>query len=90
MGEEIDSLARKIIEQAGYGEAFGHSVGHGVGLAAHEQPLLGPKSKNKITNGMAITVEPGIYLPGWGGIRIEDLIIMGDGKAKVISKARKD
>ena len=88
-GEQVDSLARTVIEQAGYGEAFGHGLGHGVGLAAHESPHLGPGSAELITSGMVFTNEPGIYLPGWGGVRIEDLVMMEDGKVSVISKARK-
>ena len=71
-GDEADSLARTVIEQAGYGEAFGHGLGHGVGLATHEQPRLGPNSTDHLANGMVFTVEPGIYLEGWGGVRIED------------------
>ena len=88
-GEQVDSLARTIIEQAGYGKAFGHSLGHGVGIAPHESPRLGPGSVETITSGMVFTNEPGIYLPGWGGIRIEDLVVMENGKIRVISKARK-
>ena len=88
-GEEADNLARRVIEQAGYGEAFGHSLGHGIGLAPHEQPRLSQKSLEQLTNGMVFTIEPGIYLSGWGGVRIEDLAVMEDGKVKVISKARK-
>lgn len=88
-GKQADGLARTVIEQAGYGEAFGHSLGHGVGLAPHEQPYLGPGSLDHLTNGMVFTIEPGIYLSGWGGVRIEDLAVMEDGKVRVISKARK-
>jgi len=88
-GEEADNLARIVIEQAGYGEAFGHALGHGVGLAAHEQPRLGLNSTELLGSGMVFTVEPGIYLPGWGGVRIEDLVVMENGKIKVLSKARK-
>ena len=88
-GGEVDSLARKVIEQAGYGEAFGHGLGHGVGLATHEQPRLGPGSTDKIVNGIVFTVEPGIYLSGWGGVRIEDVALMENDKISVISKARK-
>jgi len=88
-GEQADSLARKVVEEAGYGEAFGHALGHGVGLAPHESPRLGPGSTEALVSGMVFTVEPGIYLPGWGGVRIEDLAVMENGKAKVISKARK-
>ncbi len=88
-GEEADNLARKVIKQAGYGEAFGHSLGHGVGLAPHELPRLGPNSLEHLVNGMIFSIEPGIYLTGWGGVRIEDTVVMESGKIRVISKARK-
>ena len=89
-GEQVDSAARGVIQKAGYGEAFGHALGHGVGLAAHELPRLGPGSAETLTSGMVFTIEPGIYLPGWGGVRIEDLVVLENGRAKVISKARKE
>lgn len=88
-GEMADSLARTVIEEAGYGEAFGHALGHGVGLAPHEPPRLGPNSTEVLTSGMVFTVEPGIYLPGWGGVRIEDLVVIENGQLKVLSKASK-
>ena len=88
-GEEADGLARTIIEEAGFGEAFGHSLGHGVGLAAHEQPRIGPKSTDILTSGMAFSIEPGIYLAGWGGVRIEDLITIDNNEIRVLSKAPK-
>jgi len=88
-GGEIDDVARTVIKQAGYGEAFGHSLGHGIGLAPHEQPRLGPDSPDKLAAGMIFTIEPGIYLTGWGGVRIEDVVVMEEGKIRVISKARK-
>jgi Xaa-Pro aminopeptidase len=88
-GAEVDSLARAIIEEAGYAEAFGHGLGHGVGLAPHESPRLGPNSSDKLLEGMVFTIEPGIYLAEWGGVRIEDLVIMGKGKLTQISKAKK-
>ena len=88
-GDEADSLARTVIEQAGYGEAFGHGLGHGVGLAPHEQPRLGPNSTEPLTSGMVFTVEPGIYLPDWGGVRIEDLVVMENGEIRVLSKVKK-
>jgi Xaa-Pro aminopeptidase len=88
-GEEADAISRDIIAEAGYGENFGHSLGHGVGLAVHENPRLGPKSKDVLENGMAFTIEPGIYLSGWGGVRIEDIVVLENGRARVISKARK-
>lgn len=88
-GEEADNLAREVIKQAGYGEAFGHSLGHGVGLAPHELPRLGPNSLEHLVGGMVFTIEPGIYLTGWGGVRIEDTVVMESGKIRVVSKARK-
>lgn len=88
-GGEADGLARRVIDDAGYGQAFGHALGHGVGLAEHEQPRLGPNSTDSLTSGMVFTVEPGIYLPGWGGVRIEDLVIMENGKIRLLSQAKK-
>jgi len=88
-GGQIDNVARKVIEQAGYGQAFGHALGHGIGLASHESPRLGPNSADKLTSGMVFTIEPGIYLTGWGGVRIEDAVVMENGKVRAISKAQK-
>lgn len=88
-GSDADALSRKVIEDAGYGKAFGHSLGHGVGLDEHEQPRLGPNSKDILTDNMVFTVEPGIYLSGWGGIRIEDLVVLENGKIRPLSKAAK-
>ena len=86
-GGETDGLARKIIGDAGYGESFGHSLGHGIGLAVHEFPRVGPSSTGVIEDGMIFSVEPGIYLTGWGGVRIEDLVVMENGVARVLNKA---
>ncbi len=72
----IDTIARDIIKNAGYGEQFGHSTGHGVGLHIHEYPRLHSASKDTLKAGMAITIEPGIYVTGMGGVRIEDLVIV--------------
>ncbi len=88
-GHEADRLARTVIEEGGYGENFGHGLGHGVGLAAHELPRLGPKSEDRLADGMVLTIEPGTYLPGWGGVRIEDLAVMAGGKLELLSKAGK-
>ena len=88
-GEEADSLARVVIEEAIYGEAFGHGLGHGIGLATHELPRLGPNSTEQLVDGMVFTIEPAIYLTGWGGVRIEDVVIMEGGKLRAISKAKK-
>jgi Xaa-Pro aminopeptidase len=88
-GHQADTSARAAIERAGYGEAFGHALGHGVGLAPHELPRLGPGSNEPLNEGMVFTVEPGIYLSGWGGVRIEDTVMIENGKARAISRARK-
>ena len=88
-GEECDSLSRDIIAQAGYGDNFGHSLGHGVGLAVHEHPRVGPRADNILQPDMVFTIEPGIYLPGWGGVRIEDIVILAENGATPLSKAGK-
>ena len=88
-GGQIDNLAREVIGQAGYSQAFGHSLGHGIGLASHELPRLAPNSADKLTSGMVFTIEPGIYLAGWGGVRIEDVVVMENGKGRTISRAKK-
>ncbi len=88
-GEDCDDLSRAVIAEAGYGDNFGHSLGHGVGLAVHENPRVSPRSPDKLEPNMVFTVEPGIYLTGWGGIRIEDIVVLGDDGAKVLSKAGK-
>lgn len=75
---EIDKIARSIIEDAGYGEYFVHGTGHGVGTQVHESPLLNAKSDDVLEENMAVTVEPGIYIPGRMGVRIEDLAIITD------------
>ncbi|HHV98077.1 MAG TPA: aminopeptidase P family protein [Clostridiaceae bacterium] len=89
-GREIDHIARKIITDAGYGENFGHSLGHGVGLEIHEEPRFSPSSNQVIENGMAVTVEPGIYVAGLGGVRIEDLIIINGRNPIVLTKSPKE
>lgn len=84
---EVDAAAREVIRAAGYGENFGHGLGHGVGLVIHEGPRLGPKSEDRLAAGMVFTIEPGIYLPGWGGVRIEDLVVLRDHGVEVISQS---
>lgn len=86
---DADALARDVIVKAGYGDEFGHGLGHGVGLAVHEAPYLGGSSEDVLEEGMAFTIEPGIYLPGWGGVRIEDVVVLEGGRARVLSHARK-
>lgn len=88
-GAKADTLARTVIEQAGYAANFGHGLGHGLGLVTHESPRLGPGSKDILKNGMVFTVEPGIYLPGWGGVRIEDTVLLENGRIKVLSQSKK-
>ncbi|MFQ5826548.1 MAG: M24 family metallopeptidase [Dehalococcoidia bacterium] len=88
-GEEADRLARQIIEEAGYGSAFGHGLGHGVGLGGHEEPRLGPGSPDLLVEGMVFTIEPGIYLPGWGGVRIEDMVVLESDGPRPLSRAEK-
>jgi Xaa-Pro aminopeptidase len=83
-----DALAREVIAAAGYSEAFGHSLGHGVGLAVHEAPSLSPhKARSTILKiGGIVTVEPGIYLTGWGGVRLEDMVFLHEDRAEVLTK----
>jgi Xaa-Pro aminopeptidase len=74
--KDVDAAARKIIADAGYGEYFVHGLGHGVGVEVHEPPTLSPESKDVLAAGNVVTVEPGIYLVGYGGIRIEDTVLV--------------
>lgn len=89
---EVDAAARKIIEAAGYGENYGHGLGHGIGLDVHESPSLSPRAAESDTlkAGMIVTVEPGIYLPGVGGVRIEDDVLVTDKGHRVLSDWPKD
>ena len=88
-GGQVDDLARAVIVAAGYGDDFGHSLGHGIGIAVHELPGVGPKSEATIEDGMVFSIEPGIYITGWGGVRIEDLVLMENGKPRVLTHAHK-
>ncbi len=85
----VDFEARSFIDKAGYGKYFGHGTGHGVGLEIHESPYIGPFSKDVIEEGMVVTVEPGIYIPGWGGVRIEDMARVVSGGCEVLTKSSK-
>jgi Xaa-Pro aminopeptidase len=89
-GKQIDKIARRIIAKAGYGSKFGHSLGHGIGRDIHEQISLSPRSKVILKQGMIVTVEPGIYLPGIGGVRIEDDVLVTESGCRVLSHLPKD
>jgi Xaa-Pro aminopeptidase len=89
-GREVDAAARRVIEDAGYGERFGHSLGHGLGIDVHESPRLAKSSQDVLRPGMVVTVEPGIYLPGVGGVRLEDDILVTDTGARNLSSLTMD
>jgi Xaa-Pro aminopeptidase len=88
-GREADALGRDVIEAAGYGKHFGHGLGHSVGLAIHEDPKAGTTSEAVLRPGNTLTVEPGIYITGWGGVRIEDLVVITETGVEILSKAGK-
>ncbi len=90
MGKEVDAVARGVIAGAGYGGRFGHGLGHGVGRMIHENPRLSLKGDAVLKAGMIVTVEPGIYLPGKGGVRIEDLCLVTEGGHKNLSASSKE
>ena len=85
-GRDADRLARGYIEDRGFGESFGHSLGHGIGLEVHESPRLARTADGSLTQGAVVTVEPGIYLPEWGGVRIEDDVHLGADGARVLTR----
>ncbi len=87
-GKQADGLARKVIEDAGYGNFFVHSLGHGVGIAIHEAPLLSPRSAKKLQTGMVFTVEPGIYVPEEGGVRLENMGILRNSGLEIMTSDR--
>jgi len=82
----VDSLSRNLIKQAGFGDYFGHGLGHGVGLATHEGPRLGPRKPTILKKGMVVTVEPGIYLPGEGGVRLEEMVFLTGQGAEIMTR----
>ena len=86
----VDGVARDIIEAAGHGERFGHGLGHGVGLEVHEAPRLAQTASGALEAGNVVTVEPGVYLPGEFGVRIEDLVVVTDGEPEVLTGFTKD
>jgi len=87
-GREGDALAREVIAARGFGDAFGHSLGHGLGLEVHEAPRLAPTADAPLPMHAVVTVEPGVYLPGWGGVRLEDDVHLGPDGAEVLSDGR--
>jgi Xaa-Pro aminopeptidase len=89
-GREVDAVARGIIADAGFGKYFGHGLGHGVGLDIHEAPRLSVANDSPLKAGMVVTVEPGIYLPGWGGVRIEDDVLVSRAGHRVLTDCPKE
>ncbi|AFL94765.1 X-pro aminopeptidase [Thermococcus cleftensis] len=88
--KEVDRAAREAIARAGYGEYFTHRTGHGLGLDVHEEPYIGPDGETILENGMTFTIEPGIYIPSLGGVRIEDDVVVLDGKGKRLTRADRE
>jgi Xaa-Pro aminopeptidase len=89
-GQDADAVAREYIDAHGFGEAFGHSLGHGIGLEVHEGPRLARTADGVLPVGAVVTIEPGIYRPGWGGVRIEDDVLLTAGGAEVLTGFRRD
>jgi Xaa-Pro aminopeptidase len=85
-GRDADAIARDYIEQRGFGDLFGHSLGHGLGLEVHEAPRLARTAEGALAEGAVVTIEPGIYRPGWGGVRIEDDVFLGPDGPKILTR----
>lgn len=89
-GREVDSVARTVIADAGFGDNFGHGLGHGVGLEIHEDPTISMRGNIALKDGMVVTVEPGIYISGLGGVRIEDMVVVNGESADILTQAPKE
>jgi Xaa-Pro aminopeptidase len=86
-GDAVDKLARDIIVGAGFGDNFGHSLGHGIGLAVHELPRYSYAYPHQVYAGSVMTIEPGVYFPDWGGVRLEDVVLVGEDGVEILTKA---
>lgn len=89
-GSSVDAAARAVLEAAGLGEYFAHGLGHGVGLDVHELPSVGPRATKSLPPGCVVTIEPGVYVPGFGGVRIEDLVFVVEPQAQVLTRSTKE
>jgi Xaa-Pro aminopeptidase len=88
--KSVDDAARDIIKKAAHGDHFGHGTGHGIGLMVHERPSVSPLSRDNVARDMVFTIEPGIYIPGWGGVRIEDMVLVTGNGAKIMTTLPRD
>lgn len=88
-GADVDTAARDVIADGGHAKEFSHGLGHGVGLDVHEEPVLRPGSEDILQTNEVVTVEPGVYIPDWGGVRIEDLVVVGESEPEIVSASDK-